>query len=61
MLITIGAVLLGLVVLNFLLLIFSCNKTTKKSAKDLRTPVYQKDPRVITTELAPSQLAPTGS
>ncbi|SDB35511.1 hypothetical protein SAMN03097699_0868 [Flavobacteriaceae bacterium MAR_2010_188] len=61
MLLTIGAVILGLVVINFLLLIFSCNKSTKKALKDTRQPIYKKHTRIITTELQSAHLAPTGS
>lgn len=58
---TIALILSFLVALNFILLIFSCNKTSKK--------IVRKKPRVILNEkpiLAPTQfqtrpLAPTGS
>jgi hypothetical protein len=61
MIITLTLILSFLVALNFILLIFSCNKTSEK--------IEQKKPRVIINEgpiLAPTQyqtnqLAPTGS
>lgn len=62
MLLTITIVLILLVAFNFLLLAFSCNKTTKKS--------FTAPPKVYSTEknrIIPSnqslegQLAPTGS
>lgn len=63
MILTITIVLACLVMLNFLLLIFSCNKTTKKS--DKRFPKAIKTEKATTT-LIPNQsksrqLAPTGS
>ncbi len=63
MILTITLILSFLVAINFLLLIFSCNKTSKK--------VENKKPRVIGTEkptptlvsnqLSSNQLAATGS
>ena len=63
MILTITLILSFLVAVNFLLLIFSCNKSTKK--------VQSKKPRIIRTErpkptlvsnqLPASQLAATGS
>lgn len=60
MLLTITLTLSFLVLVNFLLLIFSCNKTTKRSE------IRQSKPTLIiknnpTKQEAPSQLAPTGS
>lgn len=60
MLFTITLILSFLVAVNFLLLFFSCNKTTR------RTNIKQKQPKIIikpetTTQQAVSQLAPTGS
>ena len=58
-----------LVALNFLLLIFSCNKTTKKTTTEspvvYKTAELTKTPEIKTTistkQIATSQLAPTGS
>lgn len=60
MLLTITLILSFLVAVNFLLLIFSCNKTTK------RVEVKETKPTLIiktttTSQQASSQLAPTGS
>ena len=53
-------VLSFLVTLNFILLKFSCNKTTKRlsSAKPF---VLKKHTTTLTTQSAPGQLAATGS
>lgn len=60
MITTITLILAGLVTLNFLLLIFSCNKTTQ--AKNLvKSPSINSGPKVITTPQLSDQLAPTGS
>jgi len=64
MILTITLVLACLVVLNFVLLIFSCNKTSKKV--DNRLPRAIKTEKAPTTTLIPNQskarqLAPTGS
>ena len=61
MLITITLVLSILVVINFLLLIFSCNKSSKKLTSE--KPVIIKSVKVQkpTKQLATSQLAATGS
>jgi hypothetical protein len=56
-----------LVAINFLLLIFSCNKTTKKMTNE--SPVVFKPTQIITTpetsvptkQITRTQLAPTGS
>ncbi len=58
MLTTITFILVFLVAINFLLLIFSCNKTTKRVNED-RQPTLVKPQ--ITNESHTSQLAPTGS
>lgn len=60
MLLTITLILSFLVAVNFLLLFFSCNKTTR------RTDSVQKQTTIIikpetTNQQAVSQLAPTGS
>lgn len=70
MILTISLILASLVALNFLLLLFSCNKTTKKT--DSRLPRTLKTEKKATTKPIPSttlvasqlksrQLAPTGS
>ncbi len=62
MIITITLIISALVALNFLLLIFSCNKNTK-SKTVLSKPTLSKveKPKVTTKQLASSQLAATGS
>ncbi len=62
MIINIILILFSLVAFNFLLLIFSCNKTPKKL--DKRKPPFakaEKKPTTVSTQLPTSQLAPTGS
>lgn len=60
MILKITLILASLVALNFLLLIFSCNKTTKKQAKPKQLkPVVSK--KAETNQLPERQLAPTGS
>ncbi len=67
MIITITLILSFLVALNFLLLIISCNKTTKKVA--IEKPLLITKPKGVkrvkavktTQQLATNQLAPTGS
>lgn len=62
MILTIAIVLASLVALNFLLLIFSCNKIPKKA--DKRVPPYlkvKKTATLKTNQLDSGQLAPTGS
>lgn len=54
---TITLILLALVGINFLLLFFSCNKTTKKES--VRKPKVLKEP--TTKQSASSRLAATGS
>jgi len=58
MMLTITIVLTVLVAINFLLLMFSCNKTTKRVSEVKTTTLVT--PR-ITKESASTQLAPTGS
>ena len=64
MIITITLILAALVALNFLLLIFSCNKTDKQVI-DNRMPraihKINKSPKVISSQLKSPELAPTGS
>lgn len=48
----------SLVALNFFLLIFSCNKTTKKEASEVKS---VRRSALITNQLDARQLAPTGS
>jgi len=61
MFLTITSILISLIFLNFLLLFFSCNKTTKKSTLDRS----QKAPMYRTTRNMDHgkeiELAPTGS
>ncbi len=62
MIINIVLILCSLVVLNFLLLIFSCNKTSKKN--DGRIPHFAKEKKestVVSNQLQRRQLAATGS
>ena len=60
---TIFLILSILVVFNFFLLIFSCNKTSKpaKSNKKPRLVLKEKRTVINPTELQSRQLAPTGS
>lgn len=59
MLLTIPIILSLLVIVNFLLLFFSCNKTTK------RTEIKENKPTIVinntTKQPVSNQLAPTGS
>lgn len=51
-----------LVIVNFLLLAFSCNKTTKKEVVEKPYVIKEERKRTVpTTQLASNQLAPTGS
>ncbi len=52
-------VITSLVVLNFLLLAFSCNKTKQKSA--VKAQPIKRIPTIITNQLEAHQLAQTGS
>lgn len=56
---TIILILTSLVVFNFLLLFFSCNKTTKMEMKEVK-PIKQR-PTVVASQLETHLLAPTGS
>ncbi|MBO6606516.1 MAG: hypothetical protein JJ928_04385 [Psychroserpens sp.] len=58
MILTITLVLSFLVAINFLLLVFSCNKTTKRVVTEEKTVIKPIKPA---KQLATSQLAPTGS
>jgi hypothetical protein len=60
MLLTIILTLSVLVGINFLLLIFSCNKTTKREVSIERKPTFVVTKHPTTTQ-ASTQLAPTGS
>lgn len=60
MIMTITLILSFLVIINFLLLLFSCNKTTKKSTIE-RPKIIKQKTEVATKQLAHNQLAPTGS
>lgn len=61
MIITITLTLSALVALNFLLLVFSCNKTSQKAI--IEKPAIMKAIKAEkpTKQLATNQLAPTGS
>ncbi len=63
MIITIALILSFLVALNFLLLIFSCNKTSKKVTRRVSPSIQtNKPPKTIdSNQLESQQLAPTGS
>lgn len=62
MIITITLAISFLVAINFLLLIFSCNKATKKTPlKQQATIIKVVKPQTETKQLATRQLAPTGS
>ncbi|SDS42606.1 hypothetical protein SAMN04515667_2150 [Formosa sp. Hel1_31_208] len=61
MIITITLVLSFLVALNFLLLLFSCNKTTKKLSTKKSTKIEAIKAPTPTKHLTTNHLAPTGS
>ncbi len=62
MILTITLILSSLVVLNFLLLIFSCNKTTKTVAEKHKTlKKVEQEPTLVSNQLKRPQLAATGS
>ena len=61
MLLTITLTLSFLVALNFLLLIFSCNKTTKRKPKTIESKPTFTVTKNTTKQPSVSQLAPTGS
>ena len=58
MLLTFTLIISFLVAVNFLLLAFSCNKTTKK--KESKKPVVMRQ-HLATTKQVSAQLSPTGS
>jgi hypothetical protein len=61
MIVTITLILSFLVALNFILLIFSCNKTSEK-IKPVKTHVIiNEEPILVSTQLQTHQLAATGS
>lgn len=59
MIMTITLIVASLVVLNFLLLAFSCNRTAKK--KSIENEAIKRVPAVAANQLESHQLAPTGS
>lgn len=59
MILTITIVLTVLIAINFLLLMFSCNKTTKR-VKEVNEATTLVTPQ-LTKQSASAQLAPTGS
>jgi hypothetical protein len=61
MITTIFIILLGLVVMNFLLLFFSVNKTTKRSVSPKEELQIAKTTNLTTNRSIPDRLAPTGS
>lgn len=68
MIFTIILILIALVALNFLLLFFSCNKTSKIVDQNAprfisieKIPEPVKTSKVVSTPLQKHQLAPTGS
>ncbi len=72
MIVNIILILFCLVAINFLLLVFSCNKTAKKVNNKLVQPVKtdtkrhhssqpEKYPTLVPSQLQTHQLAPTGS
>jgi hypothetical protein len=61
MILTITLILTSLVAINFLLLFFSCNKSTNKEKFEQPYIVRESKPTVATKQLATPQLAPTGS
>lgn len=62
MILNIIFILAALVALNFLLLIFSCNRTSKTDTTKASVPILKKEePKVISNQLPKHQLAPTGS
>lgn len=61
MIMTITYVLAFLVALNFILLFTSCNKIIKKKTSKKTFIVKNETTKVVTKQLAPTQLAPTGS
>ncbi len=62
MIVNIILILSFLVAINFLLLIFSCNKTSKKVDNRLPHPIKtEKSPTLVSNQLQTRQLSPTGS
>ena len=61
MIITITLALSFLVAINFLLLIFSCNKSSKRISQQEPTIINPIKAQIKTNQLASIQLAPTGS
>jgi len=63
MLLTITLILSFLVAVNFLLLIFSCNKSPKKAQNKKPHIIRAKktNPTLVSNQLQSGQLAPTGS
>ncbi len=62
MIINIVLILCSLVVLNFLLLLFSCNKTSKKTVqKHANLTKVANEPKITSNQLSTRHLAPTGS
>lgn len=61
MLLTITLILSFLVAMNFLLLIISCNKSTKKVNNKKPQIIRNEKPTLVTTQLQTAQLAATGS
>lgn len=59
MIISITLIIASLVAVNFLLLVFSCNKTSKKEVTEIIS--YKKQPTLVANQLETRQLAPTGS
>ena len=59
MILTISLIIATLVVINFLLLIFSCNRTAKKEIPEIIS--EKKRPNFITSQLNSIELAPAGS
>ena len=63
MILTIALILSFLVAVNFLLLIFSCNKTSKKAGNVKPPPIRTEKPTptLVSNQLPAGQLAATGS
>ncbi len=61
MIITITLILSFLVALNFILLLFSCNKTSKKTESKKPRIIRNEKPILASTQLQTHQLAATGS
>lgn len=61
MILIIALILTFLVALNFLLLIVSCNKTTKGIVYKRPQVIKQEKPVIVASPLQTRQLAPTGS